>query len=168
MRIRAEVPEDVPSIHRVVAAAFGREAEADLVDLLRSRGEVELSLVATEDLSIVGHVLLSEVSLDPTPQPRVTVWGVAPVSVAPAAQGRGVGSRLITAAITEAREQGVDALVLLGEPEYYHRFGFETTHLGNEYGAREHFMALELKRACLEGIEATARYVGSFGEMRNE
>ena len=167
LKIRRERPEDVPAIHRVVADAFGRETEADLVDLIRTRGESELSLVATDGPKILGHVLLSEVTLVPTPKPRLRIWGVAPVSVAGRHQKKGVGSQLMESAIEQSRKAGVDALVLLGEPAYYGRFGFETTHLGNEYGATKHFMALELVPGCLEGVEALCKYVGSFGELND-
>jgi predicted N-acetyltransferase YhbS len=71
------------------------------------------------------------------------------------------------AAIEYSRKSGVHALVLLGEPAFYRRFGFETTHLGNEYGAKKHFMAVELEPDCLAGVEAVCKYVGSFGELND-
>jgi hypothetical protein len=64
--IHREQPEDIAAIHEVHELAFGRPAEADLVDALRTRSTVTLSLVAVEDDRIVGHILFSPVTIDPT------------------------------------------------------------------------------------------------------
>ena len=158
--IRAELPADVPAISRVVGAAFNRESEANLVTLIRARGESLISLVAVSGDVVVGHVLVSPVTLDAPG----TFGGVAPLSVLPPYQGKGVGSKLMTNLLVKARELGLDALFLLGDPAYYRRFGFQTSHIANEYGATDAFQHLELVPGSLTNVPGLARYVQAFSE----
>lgn len=126
LRLRAESPSDHAAIHALTEAAF-REAphsshtEQFIVDALRSRGELRVSLVAENDGVVIGHVALSPVTIsDGSP-----AWfGLGPISVQPAWQGQGVGTALMQAALDALRQQGARGCVLLGEPGYYGRFGF--------------------------------------------
>jgi putative acetyltransferase len=115
--IRPERPEDLPAVDRLRRAAFGGDAEARLVDALRGDGAV-LSLVADED-GVVGHLMFSRLEMD-----GVRAAALAPVAVAPARQRRGTGSALIRDGLRRLREAGWEAVVVLGEPAYYARFGF--------------------------------------------
>ena len=126
MQIRAEQPGDERAIFEVVAAAFPSPDEARLVDALRASPEFipELSLVATEDDRIVGHVMISYALLvDGTTERRIA--SLAPLAVAPDVQKTGIGGALVreSLAIAEAREEPL--VVLQGAPAYYSRFGFE-------------------------------------------
>jgi putative acetyltransferase len=123
MRIRPESPGDHEAVADVTRAAFGREDEARIVDAVRaSDGFVpELSLVAEEDGTVVGHVLLSYVLLE---GPDARVLQLAPVSVRPERQRRGIGSALIAEALRLADERGEPLVLVLGHPEYYPRLGF--------------------------------------------
>jgi putative acetyltransferase len=116
--IRGEEPEDRPAMRAVVAAAFGRRVEADLVDRLRSEGDVVLSLIAVEGDAVVGHVLFSRMGAP------FRALGLAPVSVRPDRQGRGIGSALIEAGLARAAAAGWQGVFVLGEPGFYRRFGF--------------------------------------------
>ncbi len=163
--IRPERPEDIPSIHDLEQAAFGRGAEADLVDLIRSRGKAILSLVAEDAGSLVGHVLFSPVILEGWFDLRGL--GLGPIAVHPEIQHKGIGSRLIRAGLAWCREQGYDYVVLLGDPHYYSRFGFRTASglgLGNEYGVDEEFMAVELYPQALKGADGVVKYAAEFAE----
>jgi putative acetyltransferase len=102
----------------VVKAAFGRDDEARLVGLLNKAGDSIVSLVAVEEGIIVGHVLLSEVA---APFPAL---GLAPLSVRPDCQGRSLGSALVRAALAEAAAVGARAVFVLGDSDFYGRFGF--------------------------------------------
>jgi putative acetyltransferase len=96
------------------------------------------------------------------------VAGLAPVAVLPEHQGRGIGSRLVRDGLEACRGAGYGAAVVLGEPGYYSRFGFERASakgLGNEYGADEHFMAVELADGALGGAGGTVRYRKEFGGL---
>ncbi|PRD41816.1 N-acetyltransferase [Phyllobacterium phragmitis] len=117
--IRDEGPADIAAIHRVVEAAFRQSVEADLVDRLRADGDSVISLVAEEDGKIVGHILFSPMS---APFPAL---GLAPVSVLPERQHAGIGSKLIREGLKRAEREGCRAVFVLGEPEYYRRFGFD-------------------------------------------
>jgi putative acetyltransferase len=123
--IRAYRPEDEEAVRAVVAAAFGDKGEtvAALVDELRV-GHARAELVEEEDDAVVGHVLLSRSWVDARPA-LVDVLVLSPLSVAPGHQGRGVGTRLVAAAIDGARQLGAPALFLEGSPDYYSSRGFE-------------------------------------------
>lgn len=124
MGIRLETSWDQPEVRRLVTAAFGRRAEADLVDKLRETdGFVpQLSLVADQSGVVVGHIMFTHITLEA--DPPVQVLALAPVSVYPAFQNRGVGSALIRRGLAIADERGEPLVVVLGHPEYYPRFGF--------------------------------------------
>jgi putative acetyltransferase len=94
--------------------------------------------------------------------------GLAPVGVLPEHQGRGIGTQLIREGLQACREVGYGATVVLGEPGYYSRFGFERASgkgLGNEYGADDHFMVVELSNRALDGVSGTVRYREEFREV---
>lgn len=110
MMIRDQRPDD--NVQGLVARAFGREDEAVLVAGLTP----QISLVAEEEGELVGHVLLSAL------EAPFRALALAPLSVEPVWQRHGVGSALMRAAI--ARAKGWDAIILLGDPDFYTRFGF--------------------------------------------
>lgn len=124
--IRAEAPADIPSIHRLTEAAFRDAAhsshtEAFIVDALRARGELSVSLVAEEGGQLLGHVALSPVTISDGSRGW---FGLGPISVRPGRQGQGIGAQLMRAALDALRALDARGCVLLGEPAYYARFGF--------------------------------------------
>ena len=124
--IRPEAPADAQAIEAVTIAAF-REAEhtshneQDIVRALRAADALTVSLVAEMDSNVVGHVATSPVSIaDGAPG-----WfGLGPISVLPACQGKGVGAGLMHAALDALRKLGAAGCVVLGDPAYYGRFDF--------------------------------------------
>lgn len=145
--MRRESPEDVVGIREVVRAAFGRDGEADLVDALRRAGALTLSAVALSENRVVGHVGFSLITIGESG----AGLALAPVAVAPDWQRRGVGSALIRWSLEECRGLGHGMVIVLGEPEYYSRFGFvAAARFGIECPfavPAEVFMALELSAA---------------------
>jgi putative acetyltransferase len=138
--VRDESPGDWKAVYQVVSSAFGRSSEAELVGQLREAGESIVSLVADDDCQLVGHVLLSKMD---APFPALAL---APVSVIPSRQRSGIGSVLIKRAVNKARETGWAAIFVLGDPNYYKRFGFDqeaATGFTSPYAGR-HFMVLKL------------------------
>jgi putative acetyltransferase len=119
MIIREEAPNDRPQISQVVQAAFGRMAEAHLVEQLRAEGDSVIALVAVEQSQIIGHVMLSNMAAP------FKALGLGPVSVRPDRQRSGVGSALIREGLGQAREDGWHAVFVLGDPAFYRRFGFD-------------------------------------------
>lgn len=168
MTIQKEQPENLAGIYAVVEQAFGGAAEADLVNLLRENGKAVISLVATADERIVGHILFSPVSLESCSQPTAVI-GLAPLAVLPELQKRGIGSRLTEAGLEECRRLGYDAVVVLGHPDYYPRFGFVPAvqyGLKSEYDvADEAFMILELREGALAGCSGTVKYQPEFAQV---
>jgi putative acetyltransferase len=165
--IREEVASEREAIHKVHENAFDSPLEAKLVDLLRLRGKSSISLVAEEYGKVIGHVMFSPVDIDP-PSPGWNTLGLAPIGVIPERQRQGVGKALINGGLMMCRSNGVGAVVLLGDPEYYQRFGFKRAGdfgLGNEYQAEDEFMVIELIPEFLEGIAGMVRYAAEFNEV---
>jgi putative acetyltransferase len=125
--IRNETAADVSAIEAVTIAAFlnaphASHTEQFIVDALRKAGQLTVSLVAEVEGRIVGHVALSPVTIS---DGAAGWFGLGPISVLPEHQGRGVGSRLMREALRTLRERGAAGCVLVGEPAYYGRFGFQ-------------------------------------------
>lgn len=168
LSIRAERPGDISDVRRIHDAAFaGRTAEGRLVDRLRSAGKAAVSLVAEIDGRVVGHIAFSPVEIEAGSGP-VAGLGLAPVSVVPDLQGRGIGSALITAGLEECRQRGCSFVVVLGEPGFYSRFGFERARsfgLSNEYGADEEFRIRVFQPGALPVDGGLVKYADEFAGL---
>jgi putative acetyltransferase len=166
--IAREAPRFFSQIDAVEQAAFGRPQEARLVAALREMGSITLSLIALLDEGVTGHVLFSPVTLEPEIT-KVRGAGLGPLAVSPAYQRSGIGGQLILAGLEELRRDGFDLVVVLGDPAYYARFGFEPAV---HYGARctfpapvEDFMLLELSPGVLQGWQGLVRYPPEFDKV---
>ena len=143
MTVRAAESADYPAIRGILLAAFPGPDEADLVEQLRVDGDSAIELVAEDGGRIVGHILFSPVHAP------FRALALAPVAVAPDRQGEGIGSALIEAGHAIAREQGWEAIFVVGEHEYYRRFGYDpalAAGFASPY-AGGYFMALALHGA---------------------
>ena len=121
--IRIETPADILGVRAVNEAAFETSAEAALVDALRENGKFTLSLIAEVEGEIAGHILFTDIEMDPGgAEPRML--GLAPMAVLPGMQGKGIGSALVRRGLEDCRELGYRGVVVLGHPDYYPRFGF--------------------------------------------
>ncbi|MBM4261844.1 MAG: N-acetyltransferase [Deltaproteobacteria bacterium] len=170
MRVRLEEPKDWAAVHRVNAAAFPTTAEADLVDIVRLRANPIISLVAEQDETVIGHMLFSPVTL--TGHADLKVMGLAPMAVAKDHQRQGVGSALVREGLARCKELDFGAVVVLGHPDYYPRFGFAPAvqyGIGCEFAAPpEAFMIVELEPGYLHGKSGTIRYHSAFDVFRWE
>ena len=146
MFIRLESPEDIKAIETLTAIAFKDKpysagTEHIIVNRLRDAGALSLSLVAEADGEIVGHVAFSKVTINGE---DIDWYGLGPISVQPALQKQGIGSKLIQSGLAKIRELGARGCVLEGDPNYYQRFGFksypELIYEGSP--AQEYFMAI--------------------------
>jgi putative acetyltransferase len=155
--IRPERVGDHRQIRRVVAAAFGSDVEADLVERIRVSPEYvpEMSLVAEIDEEIVGHVMISGASLRHADGDRRIVM-LSPLAVDPAHQRAGIGGALVRSVAAVASQLGEPLVVLEGSPQYYQRFGFEP--------AAPHGLVISLPEwappeaaqvLCLDGYDAS-------------
>ena len=146
MQLRPEHPADAPAIASLIAQAFDGHphsggTEPAIVRALRAAGALTLSLVAVGgDDGIVGHVAFSPVTIAGHPG---RWYGLGPISVLPALQRTGIGSRLMNEGLARLKALGAEGCVVLGEPAYYGRWGF-AVHPGLVYPGvpPEYFMAL--------------------------
>jgi putative acetyltransferase len=165
--IRPEKPEDIPAIRIVNERAFGRPAEADLVDALRRSGKTVISLVAEDDGIVVGHIFFSAVMIQSNGTGLRGV-GLAPLAVIPERQNQRIGSMLIEQGLRRCREDGHPFVVVLGHPHYYPRFGFVPASrfgIKSEYDvADEVFMVMELREGALNGGAGVVKYQPEFNE----
>jgi putative acetyltransferase len=162
--IREETLEDRPAIREVNDLAFGTPEEAELVDRLRSDGLVLASLVACDGGEVVGHILFSVLPIG-TAGRTIRGAALAPMAVRPGRQRQGLGSALVRQGLEACRALGVEAVVVLGHPAYYPRFGFSAgmaRHLEAPFSGPA-FMALELTPGVLDGVSGRVRYPPAFG-----
>ena len=161
MKLRPEAASDRTAIRRVHEAAFPSAAEADIVDTLRDAGDLTISIVAIIDDEIVGHVAFSPVTLNDVD----FGLGLAPVAVLPAHQQSGIGSVLIQRGLDECRNRETDWVVVLGDPAYYSRFGFEPASqwgLRDEYGGGDAFQAQILGGNPTSVVDGLVKYASAF------
>jgi putative acetyltransferase len=168
MIVRPEKPEDIPAIRIVNERAFGRPAEADLVDALRRNGKAAISLVAEDDGRIVGHIFFSAVAIQSKENGLMGI-GLAPLAVVPERQNQRIGSMLMEHGLRRCREEDHPFVVVLGHPNYYPRFGFVPASrfgIKSEYDvADEVFMVMELREGALTGWAGVAKYQPEFNEV---
>jgi putative acetyltransferase len=94
--------------------------------------------------------------------------GLAPVAVLPEFQRQGIGSQLIRDGLERCKQAGYDAVVVLGDPAYYFRFGFTRaadSGLHNEYGVHDEFMVVALHEGALRGASGMVKYLPEFAEV---
>jgi putative acetyltransferase len=162
IRIRREQPGDEAAIANLTTAAFGQPDESQIVDAIRRAGRPAISLVAIEGAEVVGHILFTAVQLEPV-RAGIEMMGLAPMAVTPDRQRRGIGSALVREGLRQCARAGAGAVIVVGHPEFYPRFGFRP---GSSFGLRcEYpvpvgvFMAVELVPGALEGLGGLVTYV---------
>jgi putative acetyltransferase len=164
MSIRLEEEIDWFAVHTLNTAAFDTPAEALLVDALRQETTPTVSLVAEEDGIIVGHIFFSPVTL--LSRPDLKLMGLAPMAVDKDYRRKGIGAALVRGGLEQCEAIGVAAVVVIGDPTYYVRFGFLPA---SKFGLRcefevpsDAFMALELERGAFDNASGIVRYHPSF------
>lgn len=167
MEVRTENLCDRLAVRAINESAFETCVEADLVDALREQAQPIISLVAVSGISVLGHILFSPVFL--TGHPEVSIMGLGPMAVVPEFQKRGIGSALVQAGLKQCRMLEFGAVVVLGHPTYYPRFGFASaarSGIGCEYEVPEEaFMVLELEPDYLHGVSGIVKYHEAFGSV---
>ena len=158
--VRPETPDDQPGIRLVIASVFPTSAEADLVEDLRREAWPFVSLVAEETSRVIGHIMFTPVTIPGSE--GVKMMGLAPMAVFKPYHGMGVGKSLVRAGLEECRKVGAAAVVVLGLPDYYPKFGFARASkfgLSCDYDVPDDtFMALELWPNALQGRGGRVKY----------
>ena len=161
MRITTESADLTAGIRAVLMEAFPTSIEADLVERLRSDGDLVIGLAACEGPAVVGYVALSRMTAP------MDALGLGPVAVAPDRQRSGIGSALIRRSLESAAALGTEAVFVLGDPAYYGRFGFEVESacgFTSPY-AGPHFMSLALSGRGLSASTGRVDYAKAFAAL---
>jgi len=165
IRVCDERPGDARAVWRMHTDAFGRAAEANLVDALRAAEKLGPSLVAVAGEEVVGHIAFSPATIADAP----VALGLGPMAVDPRHQRAGIGSALVRHGLAACARAGRGVVVVLGHPAFYPRFGFvpAARHaLTCEYeGAGDAFMVAELWPGALGGRCGLVRYRPEFAAV---
>jgi putative acetyltransferase len=163
VKIRPATPADYAAIRAVTVAAFDTSSgdEAGIIEGVRAEGRDLVELVAEIDGEVVGHILFNRMRTDPP----LAVAGLGPLGVAPAYQSTGIGQALSRAGIEACRAAGMAAIVVLGHPPYYPRFGFSAqaaAKIASPFAGRPAFMAMALTPGALDA-PIRVDYPAAFG-----
>jgi putative acetyltransferase len=165
--IRAESPEDYPRTRQINIEAFGGETEANIIETLRDIGIVIISLVPEIKDEVVGQILFSPVDLE-SHDSTISIAGLGPMAIAPEHQRKAIGSKLVEEGLHRCEKAGFAAVVVLGHPEYYPRFGFipSVKHgIKSEYDVPDEvFMVKKLHEGALAYCRGTIKYHGVFNQ----
>ncbi|WP_013324601.1 GNAT family N-acetyltransferase [Gloeothece verrucosa] len=166
--IRPEIKDDVEGVRLLLEKTFGRPQEADLVDTLREREVITLSMVAHIDGQIVGYIAFSPVEIESESSTQ-KILGLAPLAILPPYQRQEIGSKLVETGLIECQKMGYQAIVVLGAPEFYNRFGFRQASLYQLYSSfdipSEFFMVKELLNGALGGHKGVVNYQPEFNQV---
>ena len=164
IEIREERGEDIAAIRDVNNSAFNQDHEGRIVDALRSNGAALLSLVATDDGQVVGHIMYSPITVG-----EVTGAALGPMAVVPEHQGEGIGSKLVEAGNLKLKDEGWPFIIVLGHANFYPRFGFKPARLLGikcEWDVPEDvFMMLVLDQEKMSGVSGLAKYRHEFSTV---
>lgn len=121
--IRKVKTEDRDAVAAVLTSAFEREVEADIVKTLWAEHAVEYERLAEVGGVVIGYCALSRVTCKPDLDGLLL--GLGPIAVAPEHQNQGVGAALVREGLEVSRQNNARLIAVLGDPDYYARFGFE-------------------------------------------
>lgn len=169
IKIRNEQLNDYDEIKKINELAFGQENEGKMIESLRKTSDynASLSLVAEIKDKIVGHILFYPIKIK-SEKGEYTILSLAPMAVHPEYQNKGIGSKLIKRGLAIAKETNFDAVIVVGHPKYYPRFGFKPA---SNWGIKlpfdvpdDVFLALELKDNALKNYKGKVEYPKEFYE----
>jgi putative acetyltransferase len=167
--LRQERQADLADIFEINKLAFGQESEAKLVDALRNNPTAfipELSIVATVNNKIVGHILFTKINIKDEQGNNCESLGLAPMAVRPELQKNGIGGKLIRKGLEVAKGLGFKSVIVLGHEHYYPKFGFEPAEKWNVKSTFDVpsnvFMAIELAEGALKNMSGTVIYPKEF------
>ena len=165
IEIREERPDDVAAVRELNRRAFGQDQESNIVDALRANGAALLSLVATLNDRVVGHIMYSAVSVGG----NVKGAALGPMAVIPERQRQGIGSKLIEAGNQNLKNADCPFIIVVGHANYYPRFGFRPAR---EHGIKcewdvpdDVFMLLVLDQVKMEGVSGLVKYRDEFSSV---
>ena len=165
IEIREERSDDVPAVRDLNRRAFWQDQESNIVDALRANGAALLSLVATLNGQVVGHIMYSPLSIDG----KFEGAALGPMAVLPQCQREGIGTKLIEAGNRKLKDDGCPFIIVVGHADYYPRFGFKPA---SEHGIKcewdvpdNVFMLLVIDEAKMAGVAGLAKYMPEFSSV---
>lgn len=161
VEVREERADDLAAIRDVNCRAFGQQQEANIVDALRMNGRALLSLIATINGQVVGHILYSPASIG-----EVGGAALGPMAVLPAHQRHGIGSKLVEVGNQKLKASGVPFIVVLGHSRFYPRFGFQPASargVNCQWDVPDDvFMLLVCDQHAMKAVSGLVRYSDEF------
>lgn len=162
IEIREERPDDIAAIRDVNKRAFNQDQEGNIIDALRSNGAALLSLVATLNGRVAGHIMYSPITVGD----KLTGAALGPMAVLPEHQREGIGSKLVEAGNLKLKDADYPFIIVLGHADFYPRFGFQpasTFGITCEWEVpADVFMVLVLDQAKMQGVSGLAKYRHEF------
>ena len=162
--VRAETAADYPLVADLTRSAFDNNAEVVLIERLRQTCDGYLSLVAEQRGQLVGHIMFSPVTLGK--HSKIKLMALAPMAVSDVLHHQGIGSALVRSGLELCRKHGISAVVVLGHPGYYPRFGFTPArgfNISSPWQVPDNtFMLLELMPGALKGLSGQVQYHSAF------
>ncbi|TVQ17760.1 MAG: N-acetyltransferase [Leptolyngbya sp. DLM2.Bin15] len=155
MIIRKETPSDIEAITQSTISAFktlpiSNHTEQFIINALRTAGALTLSLVAEIDEQVVGHIAFSPVTISDGSEGW---YGLGPVSVLPIYQKQGIGTSLVNEGLSSLKNMGGQGCALVGDPNYYQRFGFRNVpELIYKGVPQEFFLVLPFTEKIPQGL----------------
>lgn len=161
--------DHVADIAAITLEAFARkygsgDKEVAIIDRLRADGDVVVELVALDGAAVAGHAMFSRAVVTPS---TIEAAALGPICARTDRQKSGIGSALIREGLARCKARGFDVVVLLGDPNYYKRFGFtrETARKFECEYSGDHFQALELNDGALVGGPWKLTYPAAFASV---
>ncbi|PYL65005.1 MAG: GNAT family N-acetyltransferase [Verrucomicrobia bacterium] len=165
IEIREECHDDIAAVRDLNRQAFGQDQESNIVDVLRANEAALLSLVATVDDRVVGHIMYSPAVVGD----NITGAALGPMAVLPEYQRQRIGSKLIKAGNRKLKDAGCPFIVVVGHADYYPRFGFRPAskhRIKCEWDVPDNaFMLLVLDQAKMESVSGLAKYRHEFSSI---
>jgi putative acetyltransferase len=165
IEIREERPDDVTAVRDLNRRAFGQDQEGNIVDALRANGAALVSLVATLNDQVVGHIMYSPVFVGGNIQGAA----LGPMAVLPEHQRQGIGSKLVEAGNQKLKDAGCPFIIVVGHADYYPRFGFRPAR---EHGIKcewdipdDVFMLLVLDEVKMKDVSGVTKYRHEFSSV---
>lgn len=171
IEIRHEQNSDILQISKIHKTCFETSMELSLVDELRVKANPFVSLVAVLKGVVVGNVFFSPMTFDGEDSQKL--MGLAPLAVLPLHHSIGIGAKLVNAGVVECSAMGVEAIAVLGNPQYYGRFDFVNARgfgISSVYKnvPEGSFMIKELKTNCLGNRLRIIHYHKAFDRFSSE
>jgi putative acetyltransferase len=168
IEIRFERPEDIDEIRLINDKAFDQPVEGQIVDKLRKSCKGIISLVATSNNKVIGHILFSPATIE-TQCGIIQGMALGPMAVTPELQKQGIGSMLVKEGLRIIDKTKCPFVIVLGHDKYYPRFGFQRA---SKYGIKsqwegipdEAFMVMILNDSVMKRVSGIVKYREEFDE----